>query len=78
MLFRSAYYKAPSGEIFFGGVGGLLWLNSDADFSPAISRDVVLRGLEVDGRQVNLVDCSRQRKGRREIVLGGVRRYRFP
>lgn len=66
-----AYYKAPSGEIFFGGVGGLLWLNNDADFSPAISRDVVLRGLEVDGRQVNLADCSRQRKGRREIVLGG-------
>ena len=68
-----AYYcSAYSGELFFGGVDGLLWLNAETDFSPGVNRDIILRSMKIDRKTVNLADCYDYCRGERIIRMGGV------
>lgn len=52
-----AYFRSPyDGTIFFGGVNGLLWINGYDEENMQISRELLLRGLTVDRREVNISD----------------------
>jgi len=67
-----AYYGSPyTGDLFFGGVDGLLWLNKETDFIPVVDREVVLRRLTVDRKIVNITDYYDFRGGVKTIRLGG-------
>ncbi|MCM1501575.1 MAG: hypothetical protein NC115_02760 [Bacteroidales bacterium] len=72
-----AYYSSPyGGELFFGGVDGLLWLdNMNSGFIPVLSRDVVLRSMKIDKKTVSLADHYCSYRSEKAICLGGGRPY---
>lgn len=70
-----AYYKSTfNGDIFFGGVNGFLVLKENAIAYGEVQRELVLRDLTYNSKEVKLADCYREdRKGRRKICLHGPR-----
>ena len=71
-----AYFGSADGsELFFGGVNGLLKLNSnEADIDSSLSRDLILNGMTLDGESVNLSDYIRNSTSsdvQKEIALNG-------
>lgn len=66
-----AYWCSPDrGDLFFGGVDGLLWLNRETDFSPGVNRDIILRSMKIDRKTVNLSDHYESHHGLRTIRIG--------
>ena len=52
-----AYYKCPySGNLFFGGIDGLLYLEQEAATAPEYYPDMLLRKLFIGRNEVNLAD----------------------
>ena len=68
-----AYYKnKDTGEMFFGGVNGYLMLKDNAFSHSEVERDLVLRDMTLNGKEVRLSDYYRyDRKGNRSICLKG-------
>lgn len=67
-----AYYCSPDGELLFGGVDGLLRINRETVFSPGIDRDVILRGMKIGRKSVDIGDCYETRNGERRIRIDNV------
>ena len=69
-----AYYKNGQGDMFFGGVDGLLMIKKNALSHFEIERELVLRDLIVNGREVKLGDYSdTDRNGEKIIRIKGPR-----
>lgn len=52
-----AYYKCPyTGNLFFGGVDGLLYMNQEVTVAPEYNPDILLRKLIIGRNEVNLSD----------------------
>lgn len=69
-----AYYKNEHGDMFFGGVNGLLIIKNNALSHSEVERELVLRDMTVNGREVRLADYSgTDRSGDRIIRLKGPR-----
>ena len=53
-----AYYKCPyTGNLFFGGIDGLLYMAQEKAITPEYYPDIVLRKLLVGGTEVPLGEC---------------------
>ena len=66
-----AYYESADGEIFFGGVNGLVWLKPDTEVTSGLDRKVLLRKMSIGGDYVNIYDYIRKKGDKKEIVLAG-------
>lgn len=52
-----AYFRCPyTGELFFGGVDGLLYLNNKVETAPPYYPDILFRKLYIRGKEVSIGD----------------------
>ena len=67
-----AYYKNEHGDMFFGGVNGLMMIRNNAISHSEVERDLVLRDMTLNGHEVKLADYSYiGRNGERIIRMNG-------
>lgn len=64
-----AYYRCPyTGALLFGGVDGLLWLDSNPSPSPESYPDIVFRSLYVNRKRVCFPDYMRRTDGGEKTI----------
>lgn len=68
-----AYYRCNhTGDVFFGGVNGLVMLNKDVDNYVEVERDLLLRGISVGRQDMRMADYIKTgRDGVRRLILDG-------
>lgn len=65
-----AYFRSPySGRMFFGGIDGLLWIDSDDISDPYHIPEGIIRTLRTGGRKYTVAEKSVYRDGRRTVLL---------
>lgn len=68
-----AFYRDYEGNLFFGGVDGLIWLTGGGESTSEESIQMVIRSMSVDRKEVNLSTYYRDNGEGKYILLKGNR-----